>query len=136
MMRLRKLYATRQDHFESPQRRRTANATIPSLTSLAYKRTNLGVLDDVRESRASSAIIHGSRTLTQTFASLPLCPPYFPSLWLGAKPYRMRRVCARRCGITSINSRPLGPETFGPTSLKVNKTIRALVTLMFQPLSS
>jgi hypothetical protein len=41
----------------------------------------------------------------------------------------------RRRGITGINSRPLGVETFELTGPKVNKTIRALVTLI-QLLSS
>lgn len=53
-----------------------------NVVSLAHKRTNFGAFDDVRESRASSAIIHGSRTLTQTVASLFLSHSFSLSLSL------------------------------------------------------
>lgn len=77
-----------------------------------------------------------ARTLTQTFIALSLSrSPLSFSLYL-AQNHTAHNACAPHRGITSINSRPLGAETFGPTGLKVNKTIRALVTLMFQPLSS
>lgn len=41
-----------------------------SLTLLAHKRTNFGTFDDVRESRASSAIIRGSSANSDAHSQL------------------------------------------------------------------
>lgn len=99
---LRKLYATRIRSFQAPKCIRGLTPPPPSKLNVIGPQTNFGAFDDVRESRASSAIIHASNAANsdvQKSLSLSLFLhssfPFSlsPLLYL-AQNHTAQRVCA------------------------------------------